>query len=84
MPTRARPSFPVQAWEFDLGWAWICLLRALGLAQVNRGLPTIQWDCDKRALDLEASGVILRNRLLVMAQYGETGNAAAGTRKRSL
>ncbi|HFQ7158029.1 DesA family fatty acid desaturase [Pseudomonas aeruginosa] len=61
----------VQAWEFDLGWAWICLLRALGLAQVNRGLPTIQWDCDKRALDLEASGVILRNRLLVMAQYGK-------------
>lgn len=31
----SSPRFAVQRWELDVGWLWICLFRALGLARVN-------------------------------------------------
>ena len=30
------PRFAVQRWEIDIGWLWIRLFRALGLARVDR------------------------------------------------
>jgi stearoyl-CoA desaturase (delta-9 desaturase) len=31
----SSPRFAVQRWEIDIGWLWVCLFRALGLARVN-------------------------------------------------
>jgi stearoyl-CoA desaturase (delta-9 desaturase) len=31
----SSPRFAVQRWEIDIGWLWICLFRAFGLARVN-------------------------------------------------
>jgi stearoyl-CoA desaturase (delta-9 desaturase) len=35
----ASPRFSVQPWEIDLGWLFICLFRALGLARVRSLAP---------------------------------------------
>jgi stearoyl-CoA desaturase (delta-9 desaturase) len=36
-PSSAR--FSVRKWEFDIGWVWISILSALGLANVRRTIP---------------------------------------------
>jgi stearoyl-CoA desaturase (delta-9 desaturase) len=36
-PRSAR--FAVQRWEFDIGWFWICVFRAVGLARVRYVAP---------------------------------------------
>src|SRR3569833_1086269 len=37
-PRSAR--FAVQRWELDIGWVWICVFRAMGLARVRYVAPS--------------------------------------------
>jgi stearoyl-CoA desaturase (delta-9 desaturase) len=63
-------KFSNKWWEFDLGWLYIQIFQALGLARVKKTTPKPVMVGDKRRLDVEALSVILSSRLQVMAQYG--------------
>jgi len=65
-PTSAK--FSVRWWEFDIGWMYICIFRALGLCKVRRVAPkpnVIQ----SRQVDLETLQAVLVNRMHVMREY---------------
>jgi stearoyl-CoA desaturase (delta-9 desaturase) len=66
-PWSAR--FAVQRWEFDAGWAWICVFRALGLAKVLRVAPKPHLTEQRRALDTETFNALFTNRMHVLRDY---------------
>ncbi|MFI8560130.1 delta-9 fatty acid desaturase DesA [Pseudomonas putida] len=66
-PNSAKLS--VKRWEFDMGWAWICLLSVLGLAKVQRVAPIAHRVEGKANLDMDTAMAILNNRFQIMAQY---------------
>ncbi len=58
----------VKWYEFDAGWLYICLLRALGLARV-RPLPAPpQRAAGKTDVDMRTLAIVLANRARVMAE----------------
>jgi stearoyl-CoA desaturase (Delta-9 desaturase) len=68
-PTSAKLS--VKPFEFDIGWAYIRILQALGLAQVRKTPPklalgTVRTHADSRTLE-----ALIANRYEVMAQYAK-------------
>ncbi|HET8551132.1 MAG TPA: fatty acid desaturase [Gammaproteobacteria bacterium] len=66
-PSSAR--FSIRPWEFDIGWMYICVLRAFGLAKVRRVAPRpVIAERDKRA-DLDTVRAVLLNRLHVLRHY---------------
>ena len=67
-PTSAK--FSVRRWEFDIGWLYIKLLSAFGLAKVNRVAPhpVLQEEPD-RQLDVENLRAIIVNRMHVLRDY---------------
>jgi stearoyl-CoA desaturase (Delta-9 desaturase) len=66
-PWSAR--FAVQRWEFDLGWAWICVFRALGLAKVLRVAPRPHLAPQRKALDSDTFNALFTNRMHVLRDY---------------
>ena len=66
-PNSAKLS--VKKWEFDMGWAWIQLFSALGLAKVQRVAPIAHRVEGKGSLDMDTAMAILNNRFQIMAQY---------------
>jgi len=62
-------KFSVKPWEFDLGWAYIKLFSALGLAKVKRLPPEIQVVPEKQSIDLETVKAVITNRFQVMSHY---------------
>jgi stearoyl-CoA desaturase (delta-9 desaturase) len=58
-------------WEFDIGWAYICMLRALGLAKVKRVPPTLKRVFGKSSIDAHTLGAFLRNRLVILSEYAK-------------
>ena len=67
-PTSAK--FSVRRWEFDIGWLYIRLFSALGLAKVNRVAPqpVIDSTADEE-LDIETLKAIIVNRMHVLRDY---------------
>ena len=65
-PTSAK--FSVRWWEFDIGWMYICIFRALGLCKVRRVAPKPQIE-KSRQVDLETLQAVLVNRMHVMREY---------------
>lgn len=61
----------VKKWEFDIGWFYICLMRACGLAKVKRVPPKTVCDPDKSFIDEETLTAVLSNRFQVMAHYSK-------------
>lgn len=59
----------VKWWEFDLGWGYIRLFQALGLATVRRTPPKLARQLGKAHIDLETVSAVISNRFQVMAQY---------------
>ena len=57
-------------WEIDLGWFYIRLLEAVGLASVNRTAPKTDFVPTKRTVDLDTVKALLRNRFHVLKLYG--------------
>ena len=64
--------FSVQWYEFDLGWFYIRVLQALGLARVKKLPPRMVEDPAKGLPDADTVRAVLSNRFQVMGQYART------------
>jgi len=62
--------FAVQPWELDIGWLWIRLFRALGLARVRWVAPQPRLTLHRRELDAETLKALFTNRMHVLRAYG--------------
>jgi len=68
-PRSAR--FAVQRWELDIGWLWIRLFRALGLARVRWVAPQPHLEQRRREVDAETVSALFTNRMHVLRDYGK-------------
>jgi len=66
-PRSAR--FAVQPWELDIGWLWIRIFRALGLAQVRSVAPRPHLERRRRELDFDSVNALFTNRMHVLRAY---------------
>ncbi len=57
--------------EFDIGWFYIRLMQALGLARVKKVAPRIRVRKDIRIVDLDTVSAVLGNRLQVFSNYAK-------------
>jgi stearoyl-CoA desaturase (delta-9 desaturase) len=63
-------------YEFDLGWMYIRILSALGLARIRKVAPTPHLVKGKTTLDDATLQAVLRNRHEVMASYARAAERA--------
>jgi stearoyl-CoA desaturase (delta-9 desaturase) len=61
--------FAVQPWEIDIGWLWIRLFRALGLAEVRRVAPHPHLIRARSTLDADTVRALFTNRMHVLRDY---------------
>ncbi len=61
--------FAVQRWEIDVGWLWIRLFRALGLARVRWQAPRPHFR-QRGEPDAETVAALFTNRMHVLRAYG--------------
>lgn len=73
-PTSAKLS--VKPYEFDIGWAYIRGLQALGLATVKKLPPKMAYGAVKPVADEKTLEAIIANRYEVMAGYAREMRAA--------
>jgi stearoyl-CoA desaturase (delta-9 desaturase) len=66
-PSSAK--FALRKWEFDIGWAVICGLRAVGLAKVLRVAPTLDVRPNVHLPDAETLKAVLTHRFQAMTDY---------------
>ncbi|HEY2274829.1 MAG TPA: fatty acid desaturase [Steroidobacteraceae bacterium] len=66
-PRSAR--FAAQRWEIDIGWLWIRLFSALGLARVRWVAPRPHLQRRRRELDTDTVQALFINRLHVLRAY---------------
>ncbi len=62
-------KFSTKPWEFDVGWFYIRVLAALGLARVKKVPPKPVLVPGKVKVDVDTLSAIITNRLHVMANY---------------
>lgn len=65
-PTAAK--FSARWWEFDIGWLYITILRALGFCKVRRLAP-VPKVTKPRSVDIETVKAVLQNRMHVLRDY---------------
>ena len=75
-------------YEFDLGWAYIRCLEALGLAKVRKVAPRIKFDRENLHADLETLQSVITHRYAVLTSYARSLKQAfrgeiAGLRERA-
>ncbi len=61
--------FAVQPWELDIGWLWIRLFSALGLAKVRWAAPRPHLERRRRELDDDTVKALFINRMHVLRAY---------------
>lgn len=67
-PTSAK--FSIRSWEFDIGWLYIKLLSALGLAKVRKLAPRpVMREDDGAPIDTDNLKAIIVNRMHVLRDY---------------
>lgn len=66
-PTSAKLS--VKPYEFDIGWGYISILQALGLAKVKKTPPKLAFGEVRAVADANALEAVIANRYEVMAGY---------------
>jgi len=66
-PRSAR--FSVQRWELDIGWLWIRLFSALGLARVRWVAPRPHLERRRGELDADTVQALFVNRMHVLRAY---------------
>jgi stearoyl-CoA desaturase (Delta-9 desaturase) len=59
-------------YEFDIGWMYICILEAFGLANVKKVAPVPRFTAAKAAADFDTVQAIITHRYDVMAKYAKT------------
>jgi stearoyl-CoA desaturase (delta-9 desaturase) len=57
-------------YEFDIGWMYICILSALGLATVKKVAPRPRF-AQPRAVDLDTLHAVIANRYDVLSRYAK-------------
>lgn len=65
----SSPRFSVQPWELDVGWLWIRLFRACGLARVNGLAPVPNMTREQSTIDADTVRSLFTNRLHVLRDY---------------
>ena len=58
-------------YEFDIGWFYICILSALGLATVKKVAPKPRF-AQPRAVDLDTLHAVIGNRYDVLSRYAKS------------
>ena len=66
-PTSAK--FSIKKYEFDIGWAYISLMRSIGWATVKKMPPKLQLGAIKPVADEKTLEALIANRYEVMAGY---------------
>lgn len=66
-PNSAKLS--VKKWEFDIGWMYITIFKALGLIKNIRTGPVMAIDKSKLELDFDAALAAANNRFQIMAKF---------------
>ena len=69
-PTSARLSY--RWYEFDIGWLYIRVLAALGLAQVKHVAPRPHFAAAKPVVDLQTLQAVISCRYDVLAKYAKS------------
>ena len=59
----------MRPWEFDIGWMYITIFKALGLCKVRRVAPEPQFAPAPRQVDIETLKAVLVNRMHVLRDY---------------
>ncbi len=72
-------KFSSRWYEVDLGWGYIRMLQALGLAKVLRVAPRIHWAPEKAAPDLTTLHAIITHRYAVASCYAKTLKATCAS-----
>jgi stearoyl-CoA desaturase (delta-9 desaturase) len=58
-------------YEFDIGWMYIRILEALGLATVKKVAPTPRFEPAKTMCDYDTLQAVIANRYDVLGRYGQ-------------
>lgn len=58
-------------WEFDIGWMWIRMFQAMGLAKPRSTGPVVARDPNKQQLDVDTAWALLNDRFRIMARYAD-------------
>ncbi len=58
-------------WEFDIGWAYIRILAACGLARVRSSGPVASRGNDRETIDMDMIRGVINNRFQVMARFAD-------------
>lgn len=66
-PSSAK--FSIHRWEFDIGWLYIRVFQALGLAKVLRVAPAPVHVPPRKHIDLETVRAVIVNRMHVLREY---------------
>jgi stearoyl-CoA desaturase (delta-9 desaturase) len=66
-PSSAK--FALRKWEFDIGWAAICMFRAVGLAKVLRVAPSLDVRPNVRLPDADTLKAVLTHRFQAMTDF---------------
>ena len=69
-PSSAK--FSIRKWEFDMGWLYIRIFQALGLAKVIRVAPEPAIVPSRNHIDLETLRAVIVNRMHVLRAYTKT------------
>ena len=77
-------KFSARWYEFDLGWAYIRALSALGLADVRRVAPKLRLETSKSEADHATLQAIITHRYHVATAYARSLKAACGAELESL
>ena len=59
-------------YEFDIGWMYIRILQALGLATVRKVAPVPKFTAPRPAVDLQTLQAVIAHRYDLMAAYGKS------------
>ena len=59
-------------YEFDIGWMYICILKALGLAKVKKMAPKLRLDKTKSKCDSDTLQAVILHRYEVLAKYAHS------------
>jgi stearoyl-CoA desaturase (delta-9 desaturase) len=62
-------KFSSKWWEFDIGWFYINLMQAVGLARVKKIPPELTCDTAKQHIDLDTVRAVITGRFVVMSQF---------------
>ncbi|MCG2633736.1 MAG: fatty acid desaturase [Gammaproteobacteria bacterium] len=66
-PQSARLSN--KPWELDIGWAYIRLFQAMGLARVRRVAPRLRVESPRNRVDMDNLRAVISNRFQLMSDY---------------